>query len=391
MKRVLVLMAVYLLGGHCLAGELTFVKPEMASPMQQFPLHRLLYFQDKEFRINTEGQGTVHPQAVVAVSESQNTLAIAIDAKTVEAKNPEVIRLDFTGRGNFHDAVEVSFSEVTAVGDFFRGTFEPAVWEIKHQGETIPLLIHGQYGKYSGGRYAAVSFFSCKRGDCLFGNETYPVVLYDESCDLSYHQPSKPKNKSGFSFERGDLYEIKVAERIIRGFYGQPVFLDGRWWNVMVDEKDQQVTAEPIDLPTAWIRVTNLDECSLMEMAYEDGGYMLWNPPTPTPIPAGSYRLSVYTGKIRYNNTFPTLFAQGEEGVLQTFPAGETTDLPLGLPMKGRINVLQKKNRVVSLNYSCLGPQGLSVSLHIPNSTPPTLRVFDNDGKEIYSAAMEFG
>jgi tetratricopeptide (TPR) repeat protein len=345
----------------------------------------------QNFRPAPAGCGTVHAGArVVTLDLGNGKMAIALDAEKADAQHYDVIRLDPTGRGDFRNAPVVRRANYSA-----SAAAPNKEAEFNYQfGGGISALTVGQTHLAAGidvhysekttlgsGTDLEYQFSTCAVGECRFGDKVYRVRFYDLTNNLSVRDgvacpPSGVRltpetwgdwyavdchddgdkvawnsNKAGDPVRYGDrLWRINEP-RIAAARYGQPVLVDGRWWNVRVSDDGQKVTAEPHAAPTAQLRV----EHPFWRMILVGPACVLdvWGGNAPVPVPAGSYAIYTYQEYLGAAPDFKTpLLTVSHESGLPAAPmalnlkAGTTTTVRIGSPLRGSLDVSKADGRV---------------------------------------------
>jgi hypothetical protein len=398
MKHICLAMwgCVFLISSVGLCGELEFVEVESES---KIPVLRSgLVFHNSTFDSNQDNDGTVNPHAVVAIQEEPNCeipLAIAVDSTSPDASRPDVIRLDFTGTGQFADAPTVPLKPDRSN----IWTISPTVVQVNHDGKSIPVRISGEYYKFPNNRIVHLKMDTAKKGTCRFGDRDVTVQIHDSTTDMSFHQAAGLTDSPDIShFRPGDWMQIQVGSDTIVAFYGQPIYLDDQWWSVTVDDRDETVTARPVDQPsgTGTLTIQNMDDYKVLLGDKQGGCWLLMNADSPLHIPAGEYRVFMYSGRV-HSGGKPMQAIRYQQGDPDknwlTVQADKTTALLLGRPLKAQVTAETRDGGRVEFSYAPIGPQGMRMQVLGAStiSQPPTLEVYDANQKKIYNAKMRFG
>ena len=94
--------------------------------------------------------GTVHPKAVVMTfrGSSGRKISVAVDSAKADAKGPDTLRFDFTGKGRFIGAPTVAFHRPARnLGpvDYFQARFGPETIQATLPDRTVPIMVYGLY------------------------------------------------------------------------------------------------------------------------------------------------------------------------------------------------------------------------------------------------------
>ena len=115
--------------GDLLPAADSKVKPLMAKG---------LFAYGKQFKKAKAGSGTTWPKAIVAqVTSGGARFVVAIDAKDPAAKVPDLMRIDFSGKGRFNDEHVLPLKNTNSNGTFY-SKVGPAVLQVTRAGKTIP-------------------------------------------------------------------------------------------------------------------------------------------------------------------------------------------------------------------------------------------------------------
>ncbi len=338
----------------------------------------------QHFRPAPAGCGTVHPQArVVTLDLGTRKVALALDAGKAGAMHYDVLRVDPTGRGDFRSAYVVP--RTFLVGDpptaeqeaTFSYEFAGDLPEVRFGPDLLAAGIEVKYEERAAlgsGTQLAYLISMCGVGACRFGDKTYNVRFYDRTSDFDVRDVASPRTgadaptaEAGSDWFCVDEYDDgdKVAwnssttgspirygdrlwrindERMPSGRYGQPILVAGRWWNVRVSDDGRQVTAEPLEVPMAHVRLGHpswhmilVREGSLLSLRGGAGA---------VPVPAGRYRIHRYE---EYLSPAPDFAAArlalsevsdpAAPSMTLDLKAGTTADVPLGSPLRSTVQV----------------------------------------------------
>ncbi len=134
----------------------------------------------------TEGDGTVNPHAGIAMSKLGSiTVAVAVDSLRPDAKSPDVICLDASGKSKFAGKPALPMKRTHIQDNPFFAVIGPESVRIQHNGRTIPVDVRGRCLKSSQPNAAfghlALGIHTAVQGKCRFGEKTYPIRLLDRT------------------------------------------------------------------------------------------------------------------------------------------------------------------------------------------------------------------
>jgi beta-lactamase regulating signal transducer with metallopeptidase domain len=308
--------------------------------------------------------GTTHPQATVAVSSGKLLkFAVAIDADDPQATEPTVLRINASGKSDFHEAqtIPIAPSEEKKQG-YKRYTVGPGVVQLQVDGQTVPVTIRGLYDRYtSGHRFLNLGLDCTLQGYCRFGDHKLAVRVSDGDGNGRIGDAVRPIVRNGRVAGRtpGDTVNIDLGDgafdansQTIRAMYGQPVYIDGAWWDVQVAADRKTVSARKLEnLATGWVKIDN----PYWEALCIGDTYVFWQTYNPAvqafPMPPGKYTVIRYKqwtntakkeaqGAILIEPSFADrngpFLLKGKEPAFEV-QAGQTLSLPIGTPLQPKL------------------------------------------------------
>lgn len=392
--RCLFVVGLLLAGAPAKAGDLTFVKDPtgVGPPSQEAEFYQFTKAKDPN------AAGLVNPHAVIASSYGGLAVWIAIDSTKPDATRPDVVRLDFSGKGKFAGAPTLPLTIKTDSRGQITATFGPKVFYVERDGRKVPVSVRGSYTKQKQYRDASVTITAAAEGTCTFGNATRKVRVIDRNADLVFSVTLKPPYRTYWTMHH-DVMQVAGADGKFttggpQAYVGQPVLVGGRWYDVSLAK--MKVSAKPIARQGGKVRVNAARwRCTLVGRKYfltVSGGK------DAVPVPADTYRpheYSIFTdadpskrcATIEGSGTAP----RGKSVIVS---AGKTVQLPLGSPIQATISVSKSKGSV-RFDLSQTDPMGGDISTVKGEGgktpTNPVVEVVDKAGKTIYSAKLEYG
>ncbi|HUS46325.1 MAG TPA: hypothetical protein VM219_09940 [Phycisphaerae bacterium] len=358
----------------------------------------------QNFRKPASGSGTVNPNALVFTAKRPHiTLAFALDSEKPDSQHFDVLRIDTTGKGDFHDAAVVRRTGLSgAGGKEFSYNFG---WEdvpLTFGTRKVPARVWASYIEDES-QYVYVRIGTCAVGRCRFGEKVYEIHLYDGTCNLRVDDATKPLFTGGARLAEagvGDSIYVDIGngaeEYAAQAFYGHPILVDGRWWTVKVTEDGTKVSAEPYDSPTGFVRIHHpfwrawlADEKSLLVL---QGG------PEPVPVPVGRYTMNRYIEwpADQDKGAFQvSLSAQSLRGTqVLNIAAGQTQEVVIGSPLKAVVGARRNGDNILfDVNFADMagrtplyrqGPHG--------NWNPEAvLTLYDSSGKAVGRVTRKLG
>jgi len=353
----------------------------------------------EHFNRPARGSGTVNPNAMVAtVKRGPQLLGLAFDSKEPGSAVFDVLRVDFTGRGDFRNACTIPRTRAFANQRDKRLDlwFDALPLMVTLRSRRVPVRVRCRYGEREVGsgkplhRWLEIRLALSARGKCRFGKRTHVVELRDCDGNLRVSDPYPVSPDAGpgdlLIVDRGSTGQPPAAE----GYYGHPVLVDGRLWDLTVSEDDMTIAATPYEGPTGSIRVDQLYWGA--KFAGQKHLIAVRGGKKPVPVPVDRYRMFLYDERVRLSHGRFThgmklsgASLEGSHAVEFTLAAGQTKQIVIGSPLKGTWRA-EQKGRAVQFGFSftdVAGRPGPSMYTWTSQSWFPKIRVsvFDASGK----------
>ena len=390
-SSVLVMLCVsFALGA---AGDLTFMKQPPATSASRVYVSRFTHGgADKD-------RGLVNEHSVVGVA--QGTLAgvhVAIDSAKADAAAPDLIRLDFSGKGKFKGAPTAGIKMRPAQKNVTMGTIGPVVVVAKRDGRSIPVAVRGTYWKQAKSRGLSLTVTSAVEGSCKFGAKTYPVRVIDGNGNLKFSDALKPPYRPStmIPFDRVVVGtdDGKFSSSAATSYIGQPVLVDGKWYSI--DVSDMKIKAAAMKIAGGSVKVDAPRwRCSLVGKKY----YLsLSGGKDAIDVPADEYvtaNYTVFTGSDpRKRSATISGYGSYRGGKAFTVASGQSVDLPIGAPIEATVLAAKREGKV-SINLMMkdgLGGRISSITTDEGKRPPaPSIEVVDKAGKIVYTAKLAYG
>ena len=403
-------VALALSAGVCVAGELKYaVSPGSVDESSVY--NGGGFAGPTVFRKPGADAGTVHKAATVAtLSLWGKSIALAVDARKADAKTPDVVRVDFTGKGVFAKALAIPLrrEDGSSLAEGYQARFGPATAMMPLGDKTVPVQMVGIYGKQGWQRWIQMNCILAAEGDCQFGKVTRRVRLTDRTGNFKLGDPARMTLRSGrpVGVRNGDGLQVAAADGSFAkgadtGQVGQPVLVDGAWYLVVVSPEGPSVSARAIGEKTGAIRVGHERwSAKLLGTKYAidlEGGR------EPVPVPADTYyvlEFRQYAGAGKPDDKMPQLSCHGRSALIGgtarplAVEAGKTRALAIGAPLTAGLTVSQKSG-TVSFSLALTDAAGNDVSWLVgaggKRPAAPKFEVRDAAGKAIYKASLTYG
>jgi hypothetical protein len=397
-RAIIILLVIGLLaaGWWSVSGLLWRSKPNTLT----FSPQGLMFVATRDqFKSAPAGCGTVNPKARVAVLRAGAiALYCAVDSAAPEDETLNVVRIDAAVTGRFDGALVLPFRPDESQGEP-RSVFGPGDTVMKVRGQATPVRVTG--GCVLAGAapiLLQVNLEACIERSCSFGPKTYRVSVIDATDDLSLTEGAGPLMQNGavIGLRGGDALVVNAADgqsekSLYRGWVGQPVYVDGAWWDVTVSPDLATISASPSTAPLGRIKVAATEWTTTLigsnRVLAVGGG------PEAVDVPAGRYLLGLTRlqsgGAVAYINGMGVIHNTGPVVDVVT---GQVADVAVGPPFATRVAV-SGEGRQMTFAARLEDVGGRDVDGLISNSSRVggQFKVFTAAGKQVYSAALEFG
>lgn len=365
--------------------------------------------------------GSASPRAIVGIAAGAGSdlpVKVALDYSRAEAAQPDLLRLDFTYKGRFDAKSAVPMKATAAARPYeYQSDFGPATVPFARDGRTFLVSVRGMYGrmKSEDTTYHRIIFAlaAAVEGKCAFGKKDLSVRFLDGTGDLRFDRPSRfastqPRQRSRL----GDIVLIDTgdgtfsnAQSVVKACYGQPVLVDGAWYDVAISPDGGSVAARPVEVKFGRVQVA----CDQWEAALDgdDRAILVGGSAKPVAVPAGSYKLRWFrqwSAPDAVGRRAELLAGMSEyiagKGLPVNVDEGGTAKLDLGAPLKATVQATMGDARSARLVMRAPKTEGgdLSVSVLSPpggwiysKPDPPRLTVLDAAGKAIYTVSLAYG
>jgi hypothetical protein len=394
-----------------LAGPL-WSETYQTKPAEFDPRHgfRMSYYgvPSKAFSKPDPNSGCVSEHAVTAeVPFLGRDILLAIDCAKPGDKAPSVVRVDFTGKGDFTDAPTVPFHVRHTARNYYYAQIGPGSAEMDRDGDSIAISIRGYYNKRGDRRNMGVILAAARSAEMSFGDTKATVTLVDGTRNLKFNDPARVGQQNGRPVAiraSGDTVHLKIGQTELAVPYGSPVRMGGDWYTVTASEAGRQVTVEPYD---GELGTVDLGENRVQRPLLVGTKHLLQlgNVAGKVALPADTYVVGNYSMVARDTGRDWTLQVPRGPGEFRkakpfTVTPQATTSAALGEPLSAKANAQTYRrgaNSPTNVRFSLelTDVNGLPVrGIYGPRGKrpdPPKLTVADASGKQVYQASMEYG
>jgi hypothetical protein len=349
------------------------------------------------------GSGLTSSHAQVAeLKVGKYTFRVAVDGDKADQVRPTILRLDFTGRGKFDKAAKVEMVGQERNGQYAAGiSVGPITASLA--GRDMLVTLSGSYVDSGGHAMLALQVTRAVQGQCAFGQKVMNLRIFDGTQNLSVADPVKAAKltmgKRTMYTVSGDTVVIDTGDgrfsdpsKLRKAVLGQPINVDGKWYELKVSTDESKVSAQAVKLETGKLHV-NQDRWQAMVVS--GGSAMLVEGgAAAVDVPVGKYALSSFTqfvavGKSRTARLELDPSRQDKDIAIEV-STGKTAELAIGAPLTAKPTVTLNKG-VAQINMDLRDSSGSVAALSVPDIKPPTLKVIDGAGTVVHEGKMEFG
>ncbi len=409
-KSLLAGLCLTLCVGAAQGGEVKRTAPRTSLHQIQ----RLASWRRSAFHTADANSGAVNGNAtVVKLRRGDLSVAVCIDTKSEDGKVPDLVRIDLTGKGQFRDAATVPLTN-TSSRNTVMATFSGEI-RMRHGDSNVPVWVQGEYRKYNKShRYASVKLLTAAESSCRFGGKTFPVRILDGDGNLKLGDSWKCGGlfRRSRRLEFGDWVFIDTDDDGRTGFmsrtttvaspYGQPVKIDGKWYDITLSEDGGSMDAKAVKIKTGKLIVPHKKWNGMLAssdwLVIENHG-----DDTPIEVKVGEYKVARFMQYAKPDSGSGQVSMMGFHRVAQGGKAvvvkeGKTTKMEIGPPLVARVRpkvmTVRGKGQWVrfSLEVTDVGGRELqTLSVEGGRRPTPELSLVNADGKEVHSASMRYG
>jgi len=368
--------------------------------------------------------GTVNPQARVATFTADGLkVIIALDSMKPDAKHPDLVRFNFTGKCSFQGAPTVPLKRgmspkyanrlgLMRAGEYYH--FGPATLKVTRGKMNLPVSVSGTYfigTSVNKWREASLALFATADGSVRFGDKVCGVRVADGTSDLRFGDPLGITQKGGLVVHAAKWRGF-VADRIwidtasetfksagVKVYCGQLARIGGKLYRLSVSRDGSKITVEPaktrigkVLIPGDKWSATLIGTKNVLHLSGGKG---------PVDLPADQYVVTNYKGIFNSDNAskphrlysgYYTMIGR-EKGKIFDVKGGQTTKITAGAPLTAAVSVTQSEGTLM-LNLLAKDASGGRVwNLYGPKGRPPVpkVTVYDDKRKEVYSTSLKYG
>lgn len=354
------------------------------------------------------GAGTTNPKALYGTgSAAAMAFSVAADAVKAGTLKPDAVRIAFNASGKFDPKNAIPFTNPRFPRpDYYQAEFGPGVVPLQREGKTYPVGIRGRYYSSGNRRRAYFTFAVAVQGACRFADKTRAVRFLDTTGNFRFDDA--PKAARSYNARTGDIMLIDTGDgtfggSVVRAYYGQPVCVDGAWYEVTVSEDGAKATVEPAKVAAGKLSIA----AEAWEVALVGGGKAMiaTGGKDPVAVPAGEYQVMYYREwSAADKDGLRSCFMAGlrefssRRAKALTVREGATAKLAIASPLKAQLSA-RASGRSIQLRMSTPSTQGgLSLMTLVPpggwiytRPPCPELQIRDAAGKLVGKVTLEYG
>ncbi len=400
MKTYMTVLCLLAMALAAWAGELTPVACDADLALGLRPV----FVQGTGFKPGQEGSGLVSSQARVgAVSGTGWELQVAIDSSTADAKAPDVVRFDGTGKGKFAGAPTAALKIIAEAGDLYHATFGPVDVKAAIDGKLVPMTVTGRYIKSGTYRRVDLTLGTAMQGKCNFGDRELAVRIVNGDNNFqpgnAWQRRALGKNVAVVPGDTVavDLGDGTFAKDVRKACCGSPIEVGGKWYEVALSQDGKQVSAKQVELEAGMLHIDHPKwSCMLIGDKFVlplEGG------PEPVAVPAGAYVMRSY-------EEFSAPDDKGQRARLAVgispaaasskvaVEAGKMAQIAIGSPLSATVKANKQAQQVMlSLVLTDAAGRPITGLATYDGKQPPEpqITIKDATGAQVYQNTLGYG
>ena len=364
----------------------------------------------KSFAPVDSDSGTINDEAgITRIFSESLSLAVAVDSVKPDAERPDVVRLDFSGKGKFVGAPSFPLKKIPSATRPEFGisvsVFGPTAVTVLYDGKKIPVFVEGVCSLRDDiVKTMRISVGVVAGGSCKFGDKTCGVRVIASDCRLGVNNAPELDDSGmgsggpGLQDDNPDAADIVMIDTsgavfksaAVRATLGQLAYVGGKWYCVSVSKDGSKISAKQVAAETGSVSVAH-DKWSatLIGQKYT---LSVFGGKSPVSVPADSYVIRRYRESEK-NAVLTAAVTQSSEssGLSFTVSAGKTASLKIGSPLVVKLKC-DSMGSGYEFGISLLDACGMDASVALPGlPAAPVVKITGPQGKEIHSGTMEYG
>jgi len=332
-----------------------------------------IFVRSGQFAKPVNATGLIASNALVArVPFSGGTCAIALDADMAQGTQYSRVRLDVTGIGIF--TPENSLEILKGQNNYYPISAKDL--SLKIGNHIFPVRVDG-YIINTGIR---LTLGTEAQATCTFGENSYTVRIRDGNGNWHFSDPNPTMSLP----VRGNLIP---GDRVVvnsgrmqkgMGLYGQPIEVDGHWYQVAISQDETTITVTPFTGPIG--SIANVGNWNGLLVGSK---YMLQvnaNGAQSLSVPTDDYHL------VSFSSQQLNFYDAEGKGKVCVVRANTTATIDIGAPFITRVEVKQDGR---NQTFSFKGTNVAGIPVRLGNRIP--FEVTDAQGNKVYNSTFENG
>ena len=376
LTRCLLIFSLALLGtvSTAQAGELKF--------REQKKPGRMAYGEVFRYGNLKNAKGLVSKDAKTSLTHG---IAIALDKESADAKEFDVLRVDFTGKGDFTNAAKVKL-QVQYINKHAYRRMGWTTVDAKIGGKDAKIKMIGGQGR----NCFHIRFATELAGKVKFGKNEYEVVIIDPSQRLKFGVAPKTPVSNYWTLNQCNAVYVKTKSGTKKAYLNQPVFVDGKWY--IAKYKNYTLTAEEYKGKLGKIKV------DVAKWAIDLSGkkYIMTingNKDSEIEVPVDEYKVAGYYTCLSKDKPGPAIKSYGSQHQKINVEENKTVTVNIGKNVVFNIGARQHGRKIRLGVY--LSDMIRSRTLVLFNekgkrTAAPKVEIY-KDGKLIHTISLKYG
>jgi len=268
-----------------------------------------------------------------------------------------------------------------------------------------------------GCNYIDIRPVDCMRGKIRLGGRIYRVAVVDGDYDGKFSTLYEPSENRGYwgcdvfaeepdtyslfrrrDYDAGKIVPLGKYFKFDRGRYltRMPMLPKNNegYFSIALSADGKTLRMQPTEPAMGTLKIGETRRLSIQLLS--DTATQWVNFSDEVKLPAGQYQMHSgelsYTHKDESDFKFWTDFRKDIRKGRFAIIAGQTVTLNPGPPFTVKSDVSKRGKDELSINAGLIGNEGEEYGLRISRSTPkPTLKILDENDKEVHAGTMEYG
>lgn len=265
----------------------------------------------------------------------------------------------------------------------------------------------------AGGPYVLIHPVNCMEGKIRLGRQVYRVAVVDGDFDGSFNTLYTPNANYRYAgcdtfiadtshglfsrdYDSGRIVPLGRYYRFYKERYGisMPTEASESCYTVELSADGRQLKMQPVNPPTGILKIGSSAQLSTRLLS--DAASQSVTIADECILPAGRYQM--HHGQLTFtdeNNDTHQVYAVFTEDIRKgqfEIKPGQTCTINPGPPFTIQTEIAKGSDHTLGINAGLAGREGETYGLRIVRDMPePTLRIVDENDKELHAGTMEYG